>query len=219
MAIQRDEIVAAAMRLADERGADALTMKAVAERLGPYSPMALYRHVRNKEEIVELMLDAAIAQVPIPAGPGPDWRADLTTVSTATRQMIKDHSWYAWLVHTRPPTGPHTMRRTEFLLQVLVSRGASVPQAMTFAALIDRHIFGSALQEAQEARFERAYGLDSGEKLLAAIGSVHDRAAADGNLPLLTSWLAEPVAGSLDDQFDLGLGFLLDGIAAATSAR
>ena len=214
MAIRRDEIVTAAMRLADEHGAGALTMKAVAERLGPYSPMALYRHVRGKEEIVDLMLDAAIALVPIPERPGPDWRADLTAAAAATRAMIKDHSWYAALVHTRPPTGPHTMRRTEFLLQVLVGRGASVAQAMSFAALIDRHLFGSALQEAQEARFERAAGLDSGTKLLAAIGSVHDLAAARGGLPLLTSWLAEPPAGSPDDQFDLGLGFLLDGIAA-----
>jgi AcrR family transcriptional regulator len=215
MAIQRDEIVAAAMELADEQGADALTMKAVAGRLGPYSPMALYRHVSGKEEIVDRMLDAAIAQVPIAAGPGPDWRADLAGVATATRQMIKDHPWYAWLVHTRPPIGPHTMRRTEFLLRVLTGGGLPVRTAMTFAALIDRHIFGSALQEAQEARFERAHGIEDDEQLLAALGTVHDLAAADGGLPLLTSWLAQPTASSMDEQFELGLGFILDGIAAA----
>jgi tetracycline repressor-like protein len=51
--------------------------------------------------------------------------------------------------------------------------------------------------------------------LLAALGTVHDLAAADGGLPLLTSWLAQPTASSMDEQFELGLGFLLDGIAAA----
>jgi AcrR family transcriptional regulator len=209
----RDEIVAAAIGLADEQGADALTMKAVAARLGPYSPMALYRYVHSKDGLVDLMLDAAIATVPIPARPGPDWRADLRAVATDTRRMINEHPWYAQLVHTRPPAGPHTMRRTEFMLGVLVGGGATVPEAMRFAALVDRHVFGSGLQEAQEARFNRTHGLDSAEKLAAAFASIHDLAAREGNLPLLAGWLARPDPGGADDQFELGLTFLLDGIA------
>ena len=199
------------MALAGERGADALTMKAVAERLGPYTAMALYRHVRGKDELVDLMLDAAIATVPVPPEPGPDWRADLTTIARRTRQMIKDHPWYAWLVHIRPPTGPSTMRRTEFLLRVLVGRGAPVSEAMTFAALIDRHIVGSALQETQAARFHAAHV------------SVHDLAAARGDVPLLTAGLARPGPGTAglarpgpgdaDEEFELCLSVLLDGIA------
>jgi AcrR family transcriptional regulator len=213
-ALGRDEIVAAAIALADAGGVDALTMKAVAARLGPYTPMALYRYVHNKDGLVDLMLDAAVASVPVPDEPGPDWRVDLTALATATRQMIKKHPWYAALVHTRPPAGPNTMRRTEFMLQVLVGRGASVPEAMTYAALIDRHVFGSGVQEAQEDRFNASHGLDSAEKLVAAITSLQRLAIADGRAPLLASWLAQPDAESMDDQFALGLGFLLDGIAA-----
>src|ERR1051326_3545734 len=70
----REEIVAAAMALADESGADAVTMKAVAARLGPVTPMALYRYVYSKEGLVDLMLDAAVAEVPTPDRPGADWR-------------------------------------------------------------------------------------------------------------------------------------------------
>jgi AcrR family transcriptional regulator len=201
MGLRQADIVEAAMVLADERGADALTMKAVAERLGPYTAMALYRHVRGKDELVDLMLDAAIATVPVPAEPGPDWRADLTAIARRTRQMIKEHPWYAWLVHIRPPIGPSTMRRTEFLLRVLVGRGAPVSRAMTFAALIDRHIVGSALQDTQEARFHAAHA------------SVHDLAAARGDVPLLTAGLAQPGPGDTDEEFELGLSVLLDGIA------
>ena len=105
------------------------------------------------------------------------------------------------------------MRRTEFMLTVLVGQGATIAAAMTFAALIDRHIFGSGLQEAQEARFNQRHGLDRPEDLIAAIASVRELAAADGRLPLLTSWLAEPTADTVDEQFELGLDFLLDGIA------
>ena len=132
-------------------------MKAVAARLGPYTAMALYRYVYNKDGLVDLMLDAATAEIPRLAGkPGPDWRADLLELAGQTRLMIKRHPWYAMLIHTRPPVGPHMMQRLEFMLQVLTAQGASTAAAMTYAALIDRHIFGSGLQEAEEARMSLA---------------------------------------------------------------
>jgi AcrR family transcriptional regulator len=212
-ALGREEIVAAAIELADSAGADALTMKAVAARLGPYTPMALYRYVHSKDGLVDLMLDTVMGTVAVPDRPGPHWRDDLHTLATRTRAMVKAHPWYAGLVHARPPAGPNTMRRTEFMLAVLVARGASIDAAMTFAALIYRHIGGSGLQEAQEARFNASHGIDTGEKLLAAIATVHDLAAADGHLPLLTTWLADPSPAAVDDQFELGLDFLLTGIA------
>jgi AcrR family transcriptional regulator len=205
--------VAAAIALADEAGPGALTMKAVAARLGPYTAMALYRYVSNKDGLVDLMLDAATAEVPLPPRPGPDWRADLLELAVQTRLMIKRHPWYAVLIHTRPPVGPHMMQRLEFMLRVLTAQGASTAAAMTYAALIDRHIFGSGLQEAEEARMSRRHGLEDEASLAAAIGAVHDLAAAGGRYPLLTSWLARPAGPSADEQFDLGLGFLLDGIA------
>lgn len=213
-ALGRGEIVAAAIGLADEAGPAALTMKAVAARLGPYSAMALYRYVYSKEGLIDLMLDAATAEVPIPARPGDDWRADLHRLATDTRQIIKRHPWYAQLVHTRPPAGPHMMRRTEFMLAVLAGKGVEVTDAMTYAALLDRHVFGSGLQEAEEAEFNRRHGLDSPAEFIAAIASVHRLAAADGRVPYLTSWLARPTGPTPDEQFELGLTFLLDGIAS-----
>lgn len=217
-ALGREQIVTAAIGLADEAGVDALTMKAVAARLGPYTPMALYRHVHNKEGLVDLMLDAATAEIALPARPGDDWRADLCAVATATRRVIDRHPWYALLIHTRPPAGPHLMRRLEFILDVLVRQGATVAEAMTYAALLDRHVFGSGLQEAEEARFNRRYGLDDDAALYAAIAVLRDLAAADGNLPHLTGWLARPAGPTADERFRLGLDFLLDGIAGRLPA-
>jgi hypothetical protein len=170
--------------------------------------------VSNKDGLVDLMLDAATAEVPVPSQPGPGWRADLLELAAQTRQMIKRHPWYATLIHTRPPVGPHMMRRLEFMLRVLTAQGASTAAAMTYAALIDRHIFGSGLQEAEEARMSQRHGLDDDASLTAAMGAVHDLAATGGRFPLLASWLAQPAGPSGDEQFDLGLGFLLDGIAA-----
>jgi AcrR family transcriptional regulator len=210
----RDEIVRAAVELADEDGLDAMTMKAIAARLGDYTPMALYRHVPGKEGLVDLMLDAAAAEIPLPPEPGPDWRADLHALAVETRRMIARHPWYALLFHTRPPAGRHQMRRLEFMLAVLVRRGATVADAMTYAALIDRHIIGAGLQEAEEARFNRRHGYDDDTKLDEAFAAMHAHAAADGGLPHLTTWLAHPQGPTPDAQFALGLDFILDGLAS-----
>ena len=212
----RAEIVAAAIGLADEAGSGwpaVLTMKAVAARLGPYSAMALYRYVHSKDGLVDLMLDAATAEIPLPAQPGPDWRADLEELAAQTRQMLRRHPWYAALYHTRPPAGPHMMERLEFMLSVLTAPGASTAEAMAYAAMVDRYILGSALQDTEEARMSREHGLDDEATLRSALNAVHELAAATGRLPRLTSWLAHPAGPPPEEQFSLGLGFLLDGIA------
>jgi AcrR family transcriptional regulator len=218
-ALGREEVVAAAIALADEAGAAALTMKAVASRLGPYSPMAIYRYVVNKDGLVDLMLDAAAGEVPVPARPSGDWRADLAELAADTRKMIKKHGWYAQLVHTRPPAGPHMMRRVEFMLTVLAEEGVVAAQGMSYAALLDRHVFGSGLQEAAEAGMSSRYGLQDAETFRAGIATMHDLAAADGRLPHLTGWLARPSGPGPDEQFDLGLELLLDGISARLPGR
>src|SRR5262249_47768915 len=81
----REEIVTAAIGLADEAGPEAVTMKAVAARLGSYTAMALYRYVYSKDGLVDLMLDAAAAEIPRPGQPGPSWRADLRELAGQTR--------------------------------------------------------------------------------------------------------------------------------------
>ena len=216
----REEIVDAAIALADEAGAEALTMKAVAARLGAYTPMALYRYVHSKDGLVDLMLDRALSSVAPPASvvapaEGGRWRKQVRDLMLATRAMLQRHPWCAILVHTRPPVGPHAMRRMEFLLTVLVGQGATVPEAMQYAALLERYVIGSGVQEAQEAAFNRDLGTD----LTTAVQAMGALAASYGDVPLLRGWLAKPTGGDPDEQFQLGLDFLLDGIAARLTTR
>jgi AcrR family transcriptional regulator len=208
--LDRGRIVHAAIAVADESGASAVTMKAVATRLGCTS-MALYRYVRNKDGLIDLMLDAVTAEIPLVPG---DWRWALRVLAQETRAMIKRHPWYAELVHTRPPAGPHQMRRLEFMLSVLSDHGATLPQAMTQAAMLDRHVYGAALQEATEARFAPT---DDPTTYHAAVTDMRERAA--GTFPTLAEWLAAPSGPSPDDQFELVLDLLLDGIATQLASR
>lgn len=192
------------MKVADAAGADAITMKAVAGRLGAYTPMALYRYVHSKDGLVDLMLDAALSTVALP--PPAPWRNALRRLMVDTRSMLLRHPWYAALVHTRPPVGPHAMRRMEFMLTVLTGQGASPADAMTYASMLERFVIGSGVQEAQEAVHER--DLDPAE--ITSMGSL---AAQYGDVPLMAQWLAQPSGGDAGAQFALGLDFLLDGIA------
>jgi AcrR family transcriptional regulator len=217
--LDRDRIVEAADAVADGAGTGGLTMAAVARRLGSYSAMALYRHVPGKEALLDLMVDHVTAEVPVPGGPGPDWRADLTALARASWAMVLRHPWYAQLVHTRPPLGPNMMRRTEFVLQVLTARGATVTDAMTYAALVDRHTFGGALQAAAELDLLARHGLEDRGALAAAIGRVRAIAEARGDTPILAGWMASPTIATPTEQFELSLGFLLDGIAARLPKR
>ncbi|HEY7594181.1 MAG TPA: TetR/AcrR family transcriptional regulator [Actinophytocola sp.] len=200
--LDRARIVEAAISVADESGAGAVTMKAVAARL-EVTPMALYRYVRNKEGLVDLMLDTATAEIPLTGSSS--WRPALHALALETRAMIKRHPWYAELVHTRPPAGPNQMRRLEFMLAVLTAEGATLAEAMTQSAMLDRHVFGAGLQEAMESRFEAPSAVSE------AMSDMRARAA--GKHPNLAKWLSAPSGPSMDDQFELVLGFLLDGIA------
>jgi AcrR family transcriptional regulator len=203
--LDRDRIVATAIGIADESGAAAVTMKAVGERLG-VTAMALYRHVGNKDGLVDLMLDTTTAEVPLVPG---DWRPALHALAWGTREMLKRHPWHAELVHTRPPAGPHQMRQLDFMLTVLMAGGASLPDAMTYAAMVFQHVFGAGQQEATEARFDTA---DDPTAHYAVFVDMRERAA--GEMPALSAWLSAPSGPSADERFELVLGFLLDGIAS-----
>nr|WP_202889955.1 TetR/AcrR family transcriptional regulator [Actinopolymorpha rutila] len=216
--MRREEIVRAAVEVADEGGRHALTMQAVAARLGPVTPMALYRHVGSKDGLTDLMLDAAVAEVEVPDAAGSDWRSDLTGLAARTWQMIVRHPWWAELVHTRPPAGPHLMRRTEFMLTVLTGQGLSVGQAMTYAALLDRHLVGAGLQAAEEHRMRVRYGLEGAGDFVAAIRAMSDL-ADEARCSLLRDWLSAPTGPSDDDSVALGVEFLLDGVAARLPGR
>src|SRR3954452_18982339 len=121
--------------------------------------MSLYRYVQSKEGLVDLMLDTAIGEVQLPDSTR-GWRAALRQLALDSWEMAHRHLWHAQLVHTRPPLGPNTMRRTDAVLRVLVDAGGDVPEALSYLALLDRHVFSGAVVDAEERRMARAYGID-----------------------------------------------------------
>lgn len=101
-----DAVVEAAIALADEAGLDAVTMRAVAGRLG-VSAMTLYTYVPGKAELLDLMLDAL--WLAMPREPGPTIRS----VADANRALYAAHPWAARVTTARPPLGPGLLAKYE----------------------------------------------------------------------------------------------------------
>src|SRR5258708_20824651 len=100
-----DQYVAAALAVADAEGLDAVSMRRVAGDLGS-GTASLYRYITNRDELVDLMVDAAQGEDPLPE-PAEDWRADLGAVAHALRATLLRHPWLAGEMTGRPALGPH----------------------------------------------------------------------------------------------------------------
>jgi AcrR family transcriptional regulator len=208
----REQIVRAAIKIADAEGAPAATMRRIAAALGSSTPMSLYRYVGSKDGLVDLMLDTVCGEIDVPAAPTGDWRADLSRLARENWAMMRRHPWYPELVFSRPPMGPNALRLTDYGLAVL---GAlDPPTAMTYLSTINGLTIGTALQLAEEQKMRRRIGVRSEDELREAARPFHEWIVASGRYPHYNRWLADGARFLDTDGFELVLDMLLDGIAA-----
>jgi AcrR family transcriptional regulator len=97
--LNRERVLRAAIELADEHGVDAVSMRRLAERLGVV-PMALYKHVANKDELLDGMVDALVGEI-APAAPGADWRTAVRARVLSARTVLLRHPWARRVLETR----------------------------------------------------------------------------------------------------------------------
>ena len=213
-ALSQDAIVRAAIEVADAGGSEALTMQTVAQALGAFTPMSLYRHVYSKEGLIDLMLDAVLADAQPRERSAGDWYTDVYDLEKRLWTAIMRHPWFAQLVHTRPPLGPNALRRTDYLLGVFTRLGADIGTAMGYVSLIERLVIGLALQVGEEARAELLVDITNAESAYDALEPLRDLIGDSTEYPLLARWATAPSGPTPTDQLELGLCMLLDGIAA-----
>jgi AcrR family transcriptional regulator len=138
-------ITDAAMRVADEHGADGFTMRAVADELG-VTAMALYHHVPDKAALVALVVDAAIAEQPLPPPTGV-WRDDLWAVAKWMRQSSLDHPAIGKLRQNYRVWTPSVFPMTERWLSVWQQSGLPLEKAVTAAVTSSMAITGMVHEE------------------------------------------------------------------------
>jgi AcrR family transcriptional regulator len=203
-----EEIVTAAIAIADAEGLDALSMRRVADALG-VGTMSLYRYLPGKAELYELMLDAVIAQDGLPdraAG----WRAGLTTFARQSLAGYRRHPWLLDASLSRGLMGPNQAAALEALLRVLAGIGLTSGQRMAVVGLVIGYVQGRARQLAEATKVEQRSGMSDGQfwQEFAPLLEPH----LDAFPTLAAVWRDENL--SWEDEFEFGLARVLDGIEA-----
>ncbi|MFJ6671679.1 TetR/AcrR family transcriptional regulator C-terminal domain-containing protein [Actinosynnema sp. NPDC091369] len=138
-----ERIVGAAVALLDAEGAGRLTMRRLAEHLD-VAPPTLYWHVKTKDDVLDLAVDAIFAEVPVPDG-GP-WPDAVRALVLAWRATMLRHPWSPPLLG-RPALGPNVLRRTEFLQRTLAGAGFRGAELAAATHGLANFTIGSALTQ------------------------------------------------------------------------
>jgi DNA-binding transcriptional regulator YhcF (GntR family) len=205
-------IVEGAIRVADEEGLDALSLRAVASKVGA-PVMSLYRHVRSKDDLLRLMTDAALAREPLPAAPPKGWRAQLEVAARAEWCVFRQHPWLARVVNlTRPEPLPSAISFADWVFRALEETRLSAGEKMRMHVLLHSYVQGLAVNVEAEANAAGETGM-SNEEWMHQRGEAFSRMAASGKYPAFAR-----VVGELGDfeiefesLFEHGLKTMLDG--------
>ncbi|MGW1894422.1 TetR/AcrR family transcriptional regulator [Streptomyces sp. NPDC002004] len=197
-----DAIMEAALRIADEDGLDALTMRAVADRMN-VRHTSLYRHVAGREELLVELVDHMLGEISLPE-PGPDWRAGTEAGAREYRRVLLAHHALVPLLPRGQLLGPNALQAREQGLRLLIGAGWPPDRAVRIYLTVTHFVVGAVVLDSGGAA--RTPGQRTAmADLFAALPA--------GRHPLVTAHSALLGGPDGDEEFDFGLRCLLDGIA------
>ena len=207
--LTRERVLQAAIAHADAVGLEALTMRTLAETLA-VAPMALYRHVANRSDLIDGMVDVVFSEIGVPSGGG-DWKTSMRKRAIAVRDALTRHPWAVGLMEARRTPGPANLRHHDAVLGRLRAAGFDVAMAGHAYSLLDSYIYGFALTKIN-LPFEPATAGEVAETMLEPFPV--------NEYPNLVEFLSEHVLQPGYDyggEFEYGLELILDGLELARS--
>jgi TetR/AcrR family transcriptional regulator, tetracycline repressor protein len=148
--LTRDEIIAAALRYAHAGYLDRLTVRQLADELD-VTPMALYRHIRDKDDLLEAVADALLAEAGLP-DPDVPWTTCLTDLATSLRDVLRTHPPLVGLFTRQPMLSPMAITRLTAARNAITNAGYTPDDAHQFYAAVHTYTLGySALEAARQA--------------------------------------------------------------------
>jgi AcrR family transcriptional regulator len=202
--LSRDRVLHAAVALADNTELDAFSMRGLAQELGVV-PMALYKHVANKDELLDGMVDIVFGEIEAPAAEA-DWRAALRRRAISAREALKRHSWAIGLMESRHP-GPANLRNHNAVMGCLREAGFPFEMAVHAYSVQDAYIYGFALQE-RDLGFETPQSAgEAAQRRAETIGALDD-------YPYLAEVVTKLPETGYDNavEFEWGFDLILDGL-------
>ena len=143
--LSRERILRTAIALADERGAEELTMRKLAKELG-VEAMSLYNHVANKGDLLDGMIDMVFSEIEAPVAGG-DWKAEMRKRAVSTRAALLRHRWAVGEMEGRSEHGPSNLKIHDAVLGCLRGAGFSIEMTVHAMSVQDAYIYGFALQQ------------------------------------------------------------------------
>ena len=211
--LTRERVVAEALTIIAEEGVQALTMRSLAARLGVVSG-ALYHHVRNKEQLQDLVLDGVLAEVDYHLDPALPWTERIKLLAHRLRAVLEDHPGVAGLLKTRDPLGPHSLALAEAFLMPLQAAGFPDREAgLAFFLLID-YTVGFAVSSPRTSVNEQRV------RDAAIRTQLHEffRSLPPERFPALVALGEHVWLDNRDERFTAGLDVLVDGLEHARNA-
>jgi AcrR family transcriptional regulator len=219
--LTRERIVAEAMRLLDEEGMEALSMRNLGQRLGA-GATSLYRHVASKDELIELVADEVYGEVEVPEVSDPaEWRQATVAMAHSLREVGLRHMWMSQVLGQVGMSylGPNVVSVTERELAVLTMAGFDQDEAARALGTISSFVIGITATEAGWLAALRRNGYDERDWLQVLGPTVIESAASAGVTDYYLELLKRDPEEVRMENFNYGLDLMLDSLQARLTAR
>ena len=203
--LSRERVLRAAFDRTDKDGIESLSMRKLAQELG-VEAMSLYRHVRNKGEIVDGMVDLVFGEIGLPP-PGVDWKTAMRQRAISAREVLARHPWAIGLMESRSTPGPATLQHHDAMIGCLREAGFSIAMAAHAYSVLDSYIYGFALQQA-------SLPFKTSDEAVEVADSIHRQFPADAYPHLVELTVEHVLQPGYDyaDEFEFGLDLILEGL-------
>ncbi len=201
--LSRDRVLRAAIRLADEGGLESVSMRKLGQVLR-VEAMSLYKHVANKDDILDSIADLVVGDFEVPSG-DVDWQTAVRRSAISAHQTLFRHPWASSLIESRLNAGPARQRYLDAMIGVLAAAGFPMPIVIRAIMALDSHTYGFVLQE-----MAWSFDTENAPEMAAAFA----RSLPAGEYPNLLA-MAEMTAtapGGASVDFEFGLDLILDGL-------
>jgi AcrR family transcriptional regulator len=209
--LTREQIIDAAIRLADAEGLDALSMRRLGQELGS-GATSLYWHVRNKDELLDLVVDRIIGEVRDEIRPADTWRGELEESARALRRVLLGHRHIAPVLGTRPTFGPHAVEAIEWMMGLARAGGADMRTSVLAAQSIINWAAGFTVFECRDPLGADATDQDR-QAFMAELGRFVSTLPPE-RFPNTLATISIGASITPDEHFEYGLQRLLNGIVA-----
>jgi AcrR family transcriptional regulator len=207
--LSRKRVLRAAIAHADKRGLEELSMRKLADVL-QVAPMALYRHVANKDDLIDAMIDIVFTEIESPAHDA-DWRTAMRQRALSVRDALVRHRWAIGLMESRLHPGPANLRHHDAVLGNLRASGFSVEMAAHAYSVLDSYIYGFAL-----TKMNLPFGDGRGD--VPDIAESMLEPFPDNAYPNLVEFITDHAMKpgyEYGDEFEYGLDLIIDGLDRA----